>query len=320
MADDHVDAEAIVSFVNITGASTEDATSYLQMSAGDLDTAVSLYLENSQWNAPPRSSRTEAASSSAFAGVSDDNFGVRDKIAPTRDVLVGGDDDFGPTDWSDNLRRPFHTSRVSRTRPPVVTSAFDEPPENESAGRLSRMFAPPYDIMFSGDFDGAREQAKREGKWIIVTISDRTEFQSEMLKRDLWKVPAVKDLIQAHFIFCLFTSDSPEGRKHATFYPFSHHPYFCIIDPRTGERVKVFNTVVTPEDFLKEISYFLDINSLDDVFKPKKKAKNIPLTELSEEEMLERALMESLQSDNSRTEAAKKEEVEELTEKEKAEL
>ena len=55
--------------------------------------------------------------------------------------------------------------------------------------------------MFMGDFDSAREFARADEKWLMVTVSDSTEFACEVMKRDVWRIPEVKTLIRENFIF-----------------------------------------------------------------------------------------------------------------------
>lgn len=38
--------------------------------------------------------------------------------------------------------------------------------------------------------------------------------------------------------------------RYLSFYPVDSVPHIAIIDPRTGERVKVWNTSLTPAEFL----------------------------------------------------------------------
>lgn len=107
----------------------------------------------------------------------------------------------------------------------------------------------------------------------------------------------VKDFVKENFVFLQFGAQSPEGRKYASFYPFTSYPHIAIIDPRTGERVKQWNTCPTPADFIQEgqlqakgpclpisnqlsgtaiisAMEFLEFNSLDDNAKaPSRKRK-----------------------------------------------
>ncbi|KAJ3186821.1 hypothetical protein HK101_009563 [Irineochytrium annulatum] len=195
----------------------------------------------------------------------------------------------------------------SREAQIAATSAFGvvKPgASSDKANRLAKMFETPVDIMFAGDFDQAREVAKGTRKWLLVTITDLHEFACEALKRDLWNKPEVKECIKANFLFMMMGSETPDGLKHKNFYPFDSYPYFAIIDPRTGERVRSWNKALTPDEFFTEVGDFLDGAGLggDDAGYAKKRpsAGSGPLrprpkvSEMSEEEQLELALRESM--------------------------
>ena len=48
-------------------------------------------------------------------------------------------------------------------------------------------------------------QARSEGatncKWLLVNIQDTQEFACQVLNRDVWNNPKVKDTVKANFIF-----------------------------------------------------------------------------------------------------------------------
>lgn len=50
--------------------------------------------------------------------------------------------------------------------------------------RLARLFRPPIDIMFLGDFNSAIAMAERERKWLLVNVLDETEFACQVNKRE----------------------------------------------------------------------------------------------------------------------------------------
>ncbi|KAJ1560548.1 hypothetical protein HK405_006707 [Cladochytrium tenue] len=149
--------------------------------------------------------------------------------------------------------------------------------------------------MFEGDLDTARELAMDSGKWIMITVSDPSEFASEVMKRDIWRVPAVKALVQENFVFLFFDVNSDDGLRHRTFYPFSGFPYVAILDPRTGERLRVWSKIMSEGEFRQDISEFLDGHNLTGFEPPSKgKASVVPLVDLTEDEQLEAAIAESL--------------------------
>lgn len=85
--------------------------------------------------------------------------------------------------------------------PIIASTTAMASPGRDRRNRLAELFAPPADIMFTGTFDQAREHAKKNQRWIIVTLHDPTEFPCQVLNRDLWKDKQVKDVVRESFIF-----------------------------------------------------------------------------------------------------------------------
>lgn len=56
-------------------------------------------------------------------------------------------------------------------------------------------------------------------------------------------------------------NESADGKRYSTFYSISGYPHVAIIDARTGERVKVWETQITPTDFMMDVTEFLEQNS-----------------------------------------------------------
>lgn len=328
-----MDDEAVLQFIDFTGGSIESAQNYLAVSDGNLERAIALYHENggadlgvsleSAQDQQRRQAEAAAARSSAQP-FEDDDFSfnalddgeVRKPIAQKHDVLVGGGDYY--TDHVHH-RDDYHDSAAMygrggegssgsssrsgnrRTRnEDALRSAFTEAAASkdasEKANRLARLFETPTDIMFMGDFDSAREFARADEKWLMVTVSDSTEFACEVMKRDVWRIPEVKTLIRENFIFLFYASTSVDGAHHRNFYPFDSYPYVAIIDPRTGERVKIWSAVLSDQEFIQDVSEFLEFNSLHEP-QPKKKGKaksSSSLIDLTEEEQLEYVLAQSM--------------------------
>lgn len=63
-----------------------------------------------------------------------------------------------------------------------------------------------------------------------------------------------------HTAYNKYTNDSGDGQRYSTFYSVSGYPHVAIVDARTGERVKVWETQITPTDFMMEITEFLEQN------------------------------------------------------------
>ena len=172
---------------------------------------------------------------------------------------------------------------------------------------LAEMYRPPFEIMYRPSWDNARQEGKDNEKWILVNIQDPSIFDCQVLNRDIWKNQGIKDTIKENFLFMQYTKDDPRGQQYRQYY-FQNcdnpnaYPHIAIVDPRTGEQVKVWSgpPVPKPADFLMQLHEFLDRYSLNitaknPVAKRKPEAKKEKNPEaMTEEEQLEWAMQNSL--------------------------
>jgi hypothetical protein len=170
------------------------------------------------------------------------------------------------------------------------------------------MFRPPFEIIARIPWDQAREEGKSDRKWLLVNVQDPSVFDCQVLNRDLWKDERVVGLIHEHFIFLQYSRDDPRGNSYMQYYfsgsrdISSAYPHIAIVDPRTGEQVKVWSGSPIPKvvNFIEDLTNFLDRYSLDasaknPVAKRKpEQPKELNIDRMTEEEMLELALQNSL--------------------------
>lgn len=144
-------------------------------------------------------------------------------------------------------------------------------------------------------------------KWILVNVQDPAIFDCQVLNRDIWKNPGIQETVKEHFLFMQFAKDDPRGNQYMVYY-FSNrestdaYPHIAIVDPRTGEQVKLWSGPPVPKamDFLMQLHEFLDRYSLkvtakNPVAKRKPEArKETQVEKMTEEQMLEMALQNSL--------------------------
>lgn len=158
-------------------------------------------------------------------------------------------------------------------------------------------------------WDEVRALGKEDKKWIMVNLQDMSDFNCQTLNRDIWKDEAVKSLVSENFIFLQYDKEYPDSEEFITFYfPNQGHenrdnyPHVSIIDPRTGEQVKVWSGLPFPNarEFHAEVAEFLDryslaANSKNPVAKATaRKPQAIDVDRMTEDEMLEMALKNSL--------------------------
>jgi hypothetical protein len=171
---------------------------------------------------------------------------------------------------------------------------------------LAEMYRPPFEIMSRLPWDVARQEGREGEKWLLVNIQDSSIFDCQVLNRDLWKDPAVKETVREHFLFLQYSKDDPRAAPYLQYYfqgsdVSDNYPNIAIIDPRTGEQMKVWSgpPVIKAADFLIQLHEFLDRYSLKHnvrnpvpMRKPEKKEKTVDA--MTEEEMMEMAMRNSL--------------------------
>ncbi|KAL8842490.1 MAG: hypothetical protein Q9176_002642 [Flavoplaca citrina] len=261
--------------------------------------------------------------------------GVRAPIARTTETLVGPDS-FDPNDPADmnaavleqirSRQRPRPRDRPGIFNQATTDSIWNEgrPGTADSRDRLARatagasemssksrtlaeMYRPPYELMSRLPWDQARQQGKEDEKWILVNIQDPSIFDCQILNRDIWKDPSVMETVRENFIFMQYAKDDPRGNQYVQYYFQTRdnpnaYPHIAIVDPRTGEQVKVWSGPPAPKatDFLMQLHEFLDRYSLKVSAKnpvaqrraePKKETQ---IEKMTEEQMLEMALQNSL--------------------------
>lgn len=330
-------------FCNVTNANRLAAANYLELASGDVEQAVTLYLEmggqdlsevvntrtatNLQQSTSATSADAERRSlidsdaELARALAQQDNPTIRAPIAPKREILVGGDQNDHVGLDGGMIRRGVPRSNRSRdSNFQTQTFAGNALPHRMGpfeATSLVDLFSPPFDIINKENFEGTRKRAKIENKWVMVDIQNIKEFSCQVLNRDLWNNNAVKEVIRADFLFLQFNSESPEGRQYINYYPIDSFPHIAIIDPRTGERVKVLNAnKLSLNEFILHITDFLERYSLNDHQKkltpptPIKGATK-PVIAMSEEEQIEAVINRSLEEERSASESDEIEDTEE---------
>ncbi|KAJ4394850.1 UBX domain protein Ubx2 [Gnomoniopsis smithogilvyi] len=268
-----------------------------------------------------------------------DPDGVRAPIARTTETLVApsGYGGYGIGDDGDDMEATMREMARRRARPAMRGNPFQQsiwadddatpagsglaaPPtfanaasgvaggQNSRAQRLAELFRPPFELMDNLDWEDARDTGKAEKKWILVNVQSMDDFNCQALNRDIWKDEAVIALVKENFLFLQYSKDDPRANEYSTFY-FSRHaqenrdnfPHVAIIDPRTGEQVKVWSGIPFPsaQEFHAQLVEFLDRYSLDKssknpVVKQKAPQRTVDVDRMTEEEMLEMAMRNSL--------------------------
>lgn len=218
---------------------------------------------------------------------------------------------FSQSIWDDPQGPPGIPSGVPAVLGvPAIPSAASSRDASQSrrAARLTELFRPPFDLMAHYTWDEAREQGKENKKWIMVNLQDMTDFHCQALNRDIWKDDAVKALVQENFIFLQYNKEDMAAQEYITFYMAGaahenpeNYPHVSIIDPRTGEQVKVWSGRPFPNasEFCTQIVDFLDRYSLaahrrNPVMTARRPEKALDVDRMTEDEMLEMAIKNSI--------------------------
>lgn len=262
-----------------------------------------------------------------------DADGVRAPMGRTTETLVGGPEgDWTPDDMQEAVLQQMRARQQPRPsgRPGVfnqrpIPSIWDESADadqrrqgfaaatagaseqSSKAARLAELFRPPFELMNQIPWDTARDKGKEEGKWILVNVQDPSIFDCQQLNRDIWKHEGIRELVKENFVFMQYSKDDPRGSQYIQYYFHAKdsddaYPHIAIVDPRTGEQVKTWSGPPVPVagEFLMQLVEFLDRYSLDVTKKnpvarrKPEKPKALDVDRLTEEEMLELALQNSL--------------------------
>jgi hypothetical protein len=201
-----------------------------------------------------------------------------------------------------------NTADSSARRRELATATGGASEQSSKMNMLAELFRPPFEIMYQGTWEKARDMGKEEEKWLIVNIQDPAIFDCQRLNRDIWKNDDIKATVRENFIFMQYAKDDPRGQQYINYYFHARdssdaYPHIAIVDPRTGEQVKVWSGPPIPEpvEFHAQLHEFLDRYSLNvhaknPVAKRKAESKSKDVGRMTEEEMLEMALQNSLEN------------------------
>ncbi|EEH44891.2 uncharacterized protein PADG_01180 [Paracoccidioides brasiliensis Pb18] len=235
-----------------------------------------------------------------------DADGVRAPMARTTETLVGPSADSGFDDASlEEADDPAsHRAALSHATGGASNTS-------SKSGMLAEMYRPPFEIISKLPWDLARDEGREKMRWLLVNIQDPAVFDCQVLNRDLWKNPGVMETVKEHFIFLQYLKDDPRGSQYIRYYfpgvdVQEEYPHIAVVDPRTGEQVKTWSgpPVIKPADFLMQLHEFLDRYSLDNsVRNPVARRKldvrkERKIESMTEDEMLEMALKNSLEAQN----------------------
>ncbi|CAE7866059.1 Ubxn7 [Symbiodinium sp. KB8] len=268
--------ESVAEFISLTSASDDEAKGYLEMAGGNLQQALGLFFEMGGGSSSPAlgPSPSPAAPAAPAANQPVIDADVAAEVAaaaaaagidtgPLQDAHMAGEEEVrAPMPaYQDQIINPdlehrrmqeqmaadsaamFRRMSFDRGGDPAgAGSGTGEEQEDEQMGEgkaINKLFAPP-EYNEGSSYYETIEKAKGEGKWVLVNIQQAEVFASHTLNRDVWSDDTIKDIITGSFLFWQRDDKSAEGDQFCHYHQCGHQlPHICVIDPRTGRRVKV---------------------------------------------------------------------------------
>ncbi|KAI9887010.1 MAG: hypothetical protein M1823_001154 [Watsoniomyces obsoletus] len=212
-----------------------------------------------------------------------------------------------PSVWEEGV-----TADPDRRRRVLSQATGGASESSSKASLLAEMYRPPVEIISRLQWSDARDEGKRSEKWLLVNVQDPSIFDCQLLNRDIWKDKQIQETVRENFVFMQFTKDDPRGAPYVQFYfkekdILSAYPHIAIVDPRTGEQVKVWSgpPVPKPMEFLMQLYEFLERfslapgarNPIPEALKGKGRMPAVDVDRMTEEQMLEMAMKNSLGED-----------------------
>ncbi|CAK9064356.1 unnamed protein product [Durusdinium trenchii] len=258
--------ESVAEFISLAGTSDEEARGYLEMAGGNLQQAIGLFFEMGGSASSPalpaqrpsspvdynEDVAAEVRAAAVAAGIDAGPLGMQDEVMEEVRAPMPS--------YQDQIIDPEHEQRrmeeamaadsaamyqrmsFDRGHDPAGAAAGEQQDEQMGEGNagkaINRLFAPP-EYNEGASYYQTIEKAKAEGKWVLVNIQQAEVFASHTLNRDVWSDDTVKDVILGSFLFWQRDDKSTEGDQFCHYHQCGHQlPHICIIDPRTGRRVK----------------------------------------------------------------------------------
>jgi hypothetical protein len=239
--------ELVSQFLAFTGsADTDRAASYLEMCGGNLETAVGLYMEHQGGGGGGAVSAASTGGGGLMGAGGADDVRAPDATQSMRlmddaygGMMMGGSRGMMMGGMMSHL--PPYMRMDPNLEAQLMSSAFgtddddnmgssgndgdeEEKDDGESRSRrnnlgagagLADMFAPPHHLLFKeGGFEGAREMAKSNRRWLLVNLQRDSEFACHALNRDVWRDELVENLVREGFVFWQDVSRNESSATH----------------------------------------------------------------------------------------------------------
>ncbi|KAL3331459.1 hypothetical protein AABB24_035002 [Solanum stoloniferum] len=232
-------------------------SSFLDIAVDQTVDTAREFLQATNWNLEEAIQRFFSGNNNGGAGAAAESFNYSPLIEDNRTLWESEDDD-------NDVRLPLPVRRevlygensglYEDEREQISSSTFDSYDNNT----LSVLFRPPYELIYNGPFDHAKEAGAKRNRWLLVNVQSRDEFASDTLNRDTWANDFVAQMIENNFVFWQEGDHTEEGRKVCTYYNLDSRPVILVIDPITGQNMRSWNGMVQPETLLEDAMTFID--------------------------------------------------------------
>eukprot|EP01065_Artemidia_motanka_P044310 TRINITY_DN6289_c0_g1_i2.p1 TRINITY_DN6289_c0_g1~~TRINITY_DN6289_c0_g1_i2.p1 ORF type:complete len:463 (+),score=108.56 TRINITY_DN6289_c0_g1_i2:110-1498(+) len=260
----------VAQFVGITGADPAMASTLLETSDWQLESAVNLYFlsqGDGPMSAPPQApvqqppvqaslpvpppaptltdaelAQQLAAGGDVPAPNQDGDAELAAAIAASmqQDVAPGGEEvrPAFATGHQDQMYERVATEKEQKKRRDAemrkVQDAFGS--EGVAAGVRSKgietLFKRPA-FALTGCLQDACAKGESQGRWVMANLIDGLDFQSQTMNRDLWNADEMSMLTEGYFLLWQCYRDQQDGKLFMERYGVYDTPHLCIIDPRT---------------------------------------------------------------------------------------
>lgn len=314
----NVDEDRIQQFTAVTGTDEGTARHFLEACDGDLNAAIGMQMDSGNGAIPGPSSALPPPATNGTpkrkkaqlptdlngpAAVENDSDLIRAPLPQRTEILAPDRIVYrrqGKRRKAHSVFDQFRDFQAEIMRPQEV--AQSSAPGGSTRRTLQELFRPPIELLHRGSFQSARQAASSANRWLIATIHNVTEFQCQVLNRDVWSNRAIQEIVRKRFILWQAYSDSEDGRRYMVLYNVTEWPYVAIIDPRTGEKMISWQKIEA-NTFCEIASEFLELHpapsdSHHDL-RPMKRAKKEPsIVDASEDSQLTAAIAASLQENS----------------------
>ena len=269
---------AMASFMSVTGATDTEARFHLEASGWSLDGALGQFFDGGR-PAPPggmapldEEEEIRAPDRAKQLRLLDPMSGGGGGGGPAAPAMAGAFADFRDDDDDDDDDGAAFQYDDDDDDDDQMKKSGSKP-----MGGLAKLFAPPTDLMHTGDFLSARRKGKDERKWLLVVIVEETSFETAEMNRDVWADETVAAVVESQYILWMRPHIDPQALVYVDRYDRDRaipgtptarvhpkHPHIAVVDPRTGRRLWFKEGKQVPDTLLEHLTDIADRHNMDD--------------------------------------------------------